>query len=156
MERIDETEIQEWKGKGSRSTTCISQSRARAERRRGGASARSASQEALEAAQLATDQDLEKSPPSPPSRASCRAKMQKALNAERVVADLHTRLAAENATLKAQLEKERKRKQPSSVEAVNPKQRQPNVSNAITRKRQVVMFSLFDISLQSFQWLPFS
>ena len=64
--------------------------------------------------------------------------------------------AAENAALKAQLEKERKRKEPSSVEAANPKQLRPKVSNMNTRKRQVVMFSLFDILLQSFQWLPFS
>jgi hypothetical protein len=74
-----------------------------------------------------------------------------------VVADLNARLAAENAALKAQLEKERKRKEASScVEAANPKPLRPKVSNANTRKRQVVMFSLFDVSLQSFQWLPFS
>ena len=118
----------------------------------GGASARSASQDALEEAQMANDEDLDRTPPSSPrSRASERAKSQKARNEEKVEADLKARMAAEIATLKAQLEKEKKRKEPSSsVEAANPKPRRPKVSNANTRKRQVVMFSLFDILLQSF------
>ncbi len=101
----------------------------------GGASAHSASQDALDEALLANDQDLEKSPAASPPlapRASDRAKMQTAQNEERVVADLNARLAAENATLKAQLEKERKRKEPRSVEAANPKQRRPKLSNANT------------------------
>ena len=124
----------------------------------GGASARSAAQDAVDEAQMANDEDLDKTPPSSThSRASKRAKLQKARNEERVVADLNATLATENALLKAQLEKERKRKEASSsVEAANPKPRRPKVSNANTRKRQVVMFSLFDILLQSFQWLPFS
>ncbi len=107
---------------------------------------------------MANDEDLDKTPPpSPPLRPSDRAKLLKARNEEKVVADLAARLAAENATLKAQLEKKRKRKEASSsVEAANLKPRRPKVSNANTRKRQVVMSSLFDILLQSFQWLSFS
>jgi hypothetical protein len=46
--------------------------------------------------------------------------MQKARNEEKVVANLNTRLAAEIAMLRAQFEKEKKMKEPSSVEAVNP------------------------------------
>ncbi len=99
-------------------------------------------------------EDLDKTPPpSPPSRPSDRAKLLKARNEEKVVKDLAAILAAENATLKAQLEKERKRKEANiSVEAANPNPRRPKVSNANTRKR----FSFFDILLQSFQWLSFS
>ncbi len=123
------------------------------------APARSALQDALDEALLTNDQDLEKSPaasPPPPARASYRAKVQKARNEDKVVVDLKSRLAAENAMLKAQLEKEKKRKEPSSVKVANPKMRRPKPSNANTRGRQVVMFSLFDISLQSFQWFSFS
>jgi hypothetical protein len=126
----------------------------------GCSSARSASQDALDEAQLANDQDLEKTPSPPPARDSGRARkvaeVQKARNDEKMVADLNARLSAENATLKAQLEKEKKRKEPSNVEAANPKQLLQKLSNANTQRRQMVMFSLFDISLQSFQWLPFS
>ncbi len=104
---------------------------------------------------MANDEDLDKTPPSsPPSRPFDRAKLLKARNEER---DLTKKLEAEVATLKAQLEKKKKRKEASSsVEAANHKPRRPKVSNANTRKRQVVMFSLFYILLQSFQWLPFS
>jgi hypothetical protein len=106
---------------------------------------------------MANDEDLDRTPPSSPrSRASERAKSQKARNEEKVEADLKARMAAEIATLKAQLEKEKKRKEPSSsVEAANPKPRRPKVSNANTRKRQVVMFSLFDILLSHFNGCHF-
>jgi hypothetical protein len=59
-----------------------------------------------------------------------------------VEAYLNARLVAEVATLKAQLEKEKKRKEPSGIEAANPKPRRPKLSNANTRRKQVVMFRL--------------
>jgi hypothetical protein len=65
-----------------------------------------------------------------------------------VVADLNAKMAAEIATLKAQLEspvldKERKRKESSSIEAANPKQLLQNMSN--TTKEAGGDLSFFDI-----------
>jgi hypothetical protein len=125
-------------------------------------SARSASQDALDEAQLANDGDLEKSSaasPPPPSCVSERAKkvaeVQKARNEEKVVADLIARLVAELATLRPSWKRQRRGKSQSVLKQESQAAAAETVQREYSKEADGDV-TLFDISLQSFRWLPFS
>ena len=94
---------------------------------------------------LVEEENDKTSPPTPPrlsDRQKKAAEDQKAKNDAKVLAEQNAKLAASNASnaqLKLALEKEKKRKESSSGEAVNP-QRKRKLSNATTRRKQVPIF----------------
>ena len=121
--------------------------RAAAGCRAAGSQVSNAAHDALEEARAMAivNTDNDKTPPPTPPRQTERQKRsaeeQKARNEAKVVADLNAKLAASNAQLKLALEREKKRKESSSGEAVNPQTTRPRkLSNASTRKKQVPIF----------------
>ena len=81
------------------------------------------------------DENGKTPPPSSPAAQrgpSERQKKAEELRAQDEAMDQNARLAAENALLKAALEKEKKRKESGSGEAANPKNQRQKLPNAST------------------------